>query len=138
MEPSISLSVGRMVESTLREKIVGRLTENQLSLTIRGVGSFGSKVVYAEVAEGAEELKAINKALLEAFTEAGFVCDTRFTPHATIMKGRGAGEGIPREAYDQFTDKTFGHQPVTEIKLLSMTKKKTPDGFFHCERSFQL
>ena len=50
----------------------------------------------------------------------------------------GAQGGIPREAYDQLTDKTFGGQTLANLKLLSMTKKPTEDGRYFCEADFNL
>ena len=50
----------------------------------------------------------------------------------------GVYSGIPREAYDQFMDKTFGGQTLTTLKLLSMTKKPTEDGRYFSEGEFNL
>ena len=50
----------------------------------------------------------------------------------------GAQGGIPRESYDQLTDKTFGGQTLANLKLLSMTKKPTEDGRYFCEADFNL
>ena len=50
----------------------------------------------------------------------------------------GVYSGIPREAYDQFMDKTFGGQTLTTLKLLSMTKKPTEEGRYFSEGEFIL
>ena len=50
------------------------------------MSSFGEKIVYAEVEEGADELRLMNEAFLAAFEAAGFDCDSRYTPHMTVMK----------------------------------------------------
>ena len=50
----------------------------------------------------------------------------------------GVYSGIPREAYDQFMDKTFGGQTLTTLKLLSMTKKPTEEGRYFSEGEFNL
>ena len=50
----------------------------------------------------------------------------------------GVYSGIPREAYDQFMDKTLGGQTLTTLKLLSMTKKPTEDGRYFSEAEFNL
>ena len=50
----------------------------------------------------------------------------------------GAQGGIPREAYDQLTDKTFGGQTLANLKLLSMTKKPTEEGRYFAEAEFNL
>ena len=56
----------------------------------------------------------------------------------SFQVGMGVYSGIPREAYDQFMDKTFGGQTLTTLKLLSMTKKPTEDGRYFSEAEFNL
>ena len=75
-----------LIEKALRENIVRELDEHQFEVGIKGVDSFGDKVVFAEVETGKPYLMKINEALLEAFEEAGFDCDSRYTPHVTLMK----------------------------------------------------
>ena len=75
-----------ILEKVLQKKILPQLPEKQFKISFDGVSSFGEKVVYAEVGEGAKELLAMNEALLEAFEKAGFDCDSRYTPHMTVMK----------------------------------------------------
>ena len=50
----------------------------------------------------------------------------------------GVYSGIPREAYDQLLDKSFGGQTVATLKLLSMTKKPTEEGRYFAEAEFNL
>ena len=52
--------------------------------------------------------------------------------------GMGVYSGIPREAYDQLLDKSFGGQTVATLKLLSMTKKPTEEGRYFAEAEFNL
>ena len=75
-----------IVDEVLQKKILPQLPEKQFKISFEGTSSFGEKVVYAEVGEGAKELLAMNEALLEAFERAGFDCDSRYTPHMTVMK----------------------------------------------------
>ena len=75
-----------LIEKALRENIVRELDEHQFEVGIKGIDSFGDKVVFAEVETGKPYLMKINEALLEAFEEAGFDCDSRYTPHVTLMK----------------------------------------------------
>ena len=37
---------------------------------------------------------------------------------------------MARESYDPYRERVFGEQKVAAIKLLSMTKKETPEGRF--------
>ena len=50
----------------------------------------------------------------------------------------GVYSGIPREAYEQFLDKSFGGQTLATLKLLSMTKKPTEEGRYFSEAEFNL
>ena len=100
------------------------------------MNSIGDKIVFAQLREGRDQLISLNAALRQAFEAAGFDCVERFTPHLTMMKVRrkigrktvyepedssgyllfqtggkfSAQEGIPREAFTQFTDHNFGSQ----------------------------
>ena len=75
-----------VISKTFRENLSSIVPENQFSVKIKGVDSFGDKVVFAEVDEGKPALMGINEALLHAFENAGFDCDSRYTPHVTLMK----------------------------------------------------
>ena len=75
-----------LISKTLRDKLGSIVPENQFNVKIKGVDSFGDKVVYADVDEGKPLLMRINEELLMAFEEAGFDCDSRYTPHVTLMK----------------------------------------------------
>ena len=75
-----------IIEKTVRERIVNDLTENQFNLEMKGVDSFHDRVVYAGVEEGKLQLTMLNEALLEEFEGGGFECDSKFTPHVTLMK----------------------------------------------------
>ena len=77
-----------LISKTLRDNLGSIVPENQFSVKIKGVDSFGDKVVYADVDEGKPLLMRINEELLRAFEEAGFDCDSRYTPHVTLMKVR--------------------------------------------------
>ena len=92
------------------------------------MNSFGDKIVFAQIKEGREQLKALNAALKQAFEAAGFDCEDRYTPHVTVIKvslkkkeepselpcfqtgGKKAKGGIPREAFNQFVNQNFGTQ----------------------------
>ena len=75
-----------IIGEILQNKILPQLREKQFKLSFEGMSSFGEKIVYAEVEEGGNELRLMNEAFLEAFEAAGFDCDSRYTPHMTVMK----------------------------------------------------
>ena len=75
-----------IVGEILQKKILPKLPNKQFKISFEGMSSFGEKIVYAEVGEGENELRLMNEALLEAFETAGFDCDSRYTPHMTVMK----------------------------------------------------
>ena len=77
---------GSEVEVEHIQKILPQLHDKQFKISFEGMSSFGEKIVYAEVEEGASELRLMNEAFLEAFEAAGFDCDSRYTPHMTVMK----------------------------------------------------
>ena len=63
---------------------------------VKGMNSFGDKIVFAQIKEGRDQLIALNAALRQAFEAAGFDCEDRYTPHVTLMKVRGIEQGIER------------------------------------------
>ena len=75
-----------IVGEILQKKIRPQLHDKQFKIGFKGMSSFGEKIVFAEVEEGAKELRLMNEAFLEAFEAAGFDCDSRYTPHMTVMK----------------------------------------------------
>lgn len=84
-EPQLEKAKAIMGE-ILQKKILPQLHDKQFKISFEGMSSFGEKIVYAEVGEGANELRLMNEAFLEAFEAAGFDCDSRYTPHMTVMK----------------------------------------------------
>ena len=61
-----------------------------------------------------------------------------FVLKISFQVGMGVYSGIPREAYEQFVDKSFGGQTLATLKLLSMTKKPTEEGRYFSEAEFNL
>ena len=47
------------------------------------------------------------------------------------------GGVIPRQAYQDVADTSFGTEEITGIQLLSMTKPYTMDGYYYCEGDFR-
>ena len=78
-----------IIGEVLQNKILPQLRDRQFKLSFEGMSSFGEKIVYAEVEEGANVLRLMNEAFLEAFEAAGFDCSfgfDRYIPHMTVMK----------------------------------------------------
>ena len=50
--------------------------------------------------------------------------------------GRRARVCIQSEVYSELRDLYFGEQLATGLKLLSVHKKETPEGFYYCEGEF--
>ena len=55
---------------------------------VRGMNSFGDKIVFAQIKDGRDQLIALNTELKQAFEAAGFDCEERYTPHVTVIKVR--------------------------------------------------
>ena len=75
-----------MISKTFRDNLAKIVPENQFTVEIKGVDSFGEKVVFAEIDQGKSFLMQLNEELLVAFEDADFDCDSRYTPHVTILK----------------------------------------------------
>ena len=126
-------------KKVIEEKVAMNLcNEDSFDVEFEGVGSFDEKVVFIVPVSGYEILEHLNQVLYAGFTESGFVCDTVFKPHVTIVKtkfkkGKEIGE-IPSGCFEQFKTKYFGIQTIRSIQLLSMKKPKTDEGYFFCEQ----
>ena len=75
-----------VISKTFRDNLAKIVPENQFTVEIKGVDSFGEKVVFAEIDQGKSFLMQLNEELLRAFEDADFDCDSRYTPHVTILK----------------------------------------------------
>ena len=75
-----------VISKTFRDNLAKIVPENQFTVEIKGVDSFGEKVVFAEIDQGKSFLMQLNEELLVAFEDADFDCDSRYTPHVTILK----------------------------------------------------
>ena len=86
----------KVIERTLRNHVV-QSVPSMFDVELKGIDSFGDKIIYAEVDKGAGHLRLINEKLVNAFEKAGFSCDARFTPHVTLMKVSGGRKSFLRE-----------------------------------------
>jgi len=124
------------IYGTLQE-VISSFPDNKFQLEIKGMGNFGTTVVFAQAGLGRRFLELLNRGLLKRFESMGFESDNRFdSPHSTVLKVTQGHKGIPPELYSKFSEHKFGTQEVSGIKLLSMTKKPTPEGRYHCEGDF--
>ena len=112
----------QLVERTLADSIVPSFFGQNLKLEIQGLGSFGEKIVFADINQGRDQLIAMNAVFGEAFESEGFECDARFTPHITILKATNDREGVSRSTYADLRDCRFGEQEVTSISLVLMDR----------------
>ena len=86
----------KVIERTLRNHVV-QSVPNEFNIELKGIDSFGDKIIYAEVEEGDSHLRLINEKFVDAFEKAGFSCDARFTPHVTLMKVGGGCKSFPQK-----------------------------------------
>ena len=130
-------------EKVIQEKVDMKLWNNDsFYVEFAGVGSFDNKVLFGAPVSGREILEHLNKSLYAGFNESGFVCESVFTPHITLVKtkfkdGKETG-GIPSGCFEQFKTKYFGVQTIRSVQLLSMKKPKTDEGYFFCEQEINL
>ena len=125
--------VREMIMRLLVAKVERQLLKDKFEVEVKGLDSFDKKGIYAEVEKGEDVLRMFNEVFMDKFEEEGFVCDSRFTPHVSIMKGG----SIPDQICEKFSDKSFGKQEVGSIQLLSMGEPPTSEGFYHCYGNFK-
>jgi len=118
-----------------------------VQLTMAGLNSFGTDVLFAEVAtESATEmdfLKQINIELSARFLEAGLLTEQqkaraapgKFKPHVTLFKSsKGMGKKkapkkIPKDAWQSLSGWVFGSHSCFGLELSSMIEKDAA-GFY--------
>ena len=125
--------VREMVMRILVAKVDRQLLKDKFEVEVKGLDSFDNSGIYAEVEAGDNVLRMFNEVFSDKFEEEGFVCDSRFTPHLSIMKGG----SVPDQICKRFADKSFGRQEVSSIHLLSMDEPPTSGGFYHCYGNFK-
>ncbi|KAI1897469.1 hypothetical protein AGOR_G00083600 [Albula goreensis] len=141
-EVSTAMSVVAQMKHILPSLLQGR----ELALPFSGIGNFRNEVVFAELTDGehVSMLTEIAEAVRKAFEEKGVSSgDSKaFKPHLTFMKLSRApklrSQGIKKidpELYKSFAEHNFGLETVSRLDLCSMLKKKSPDGYYHCETS---
>ena len=124
----------------IKEKIVSQFVKSDMfEVNFEGVGSFDQKVVFIKPVTGLEWMRYMNTELFNGFTDAGLVCDTVFTPHVTMFKGKKGNKigKIPAKCLEMYGEKYFGTQTIFGIQLLSMSKPLTEEGYYFCEEKFE-
>ncbi|KAJ8270748.1 hypothetical protein GJAV_G00118780 [Gymnothorax javanicus] len=141
-EVDVARGVMAQMEQTVRDLLQGK----DLVLPFLGIGNFRNEVAFVQLAEGVHVtvLTEIAEVVRKMFEEKGVSSrDGRaFKPHLTFVKLSKApklrSQGLKKidpEAYESFLEHSFGEETVSRLDLCSMLKKKTPDGYFHCETS---
>jgi len=139
-------------KSMLQEKFKPNLSEADRTLTFEGLGRFGNRVLFVKPHTGIESLQKMHEDLQNLLIESELKTEVGrdFHPHVTMFKtsrpksGRKRNNetkeklGLDDELLEEFKDLHFGEEIVEEIQLLSMTKPKAEDGYYHCEASFSL
>lgn len=130
------------LESPLNALLSGR----RLVLPFCGIGHFRQEVYFVRIAEGEHlnTLALIAESVRKAFEERGITSadDTVFKPHLTLLKLSRAPtvrrQGVKKldpALFSEFESRVFGDECVCRVDLCSMLKKKSADGYYHCEKS---
>ncbi|KAJ8355955.1 hypothetical protein SKAU_G00187490 [Synaphobranchus kaupii] len=141
-EVNTAMSALAQTKEAVRDLLRGR----ELVLPFSGIGHFRKEVAFVQLAEGehVSALTDVAEAVRKVFEERGVSSGDGkdFKPHLTFMKLSRApklrSQGIKKidpEAYESFVEHSFGEETVSRLDLCSMLKKKTPDGYYHCETS---
>ncbi|XP_026089670.1 A-kinase anchor protein 7 isoform X5 [Carassius auratus] len=130
------------LESPLNALLGGR----RLVLPFAGVAHFKQEVAFVPIAAG-EHLSTLTlmaESIRKAFEERGIASgDNRaFKPHLTFLKLSRAPklcrQGIRKldlALFSELEGRVFGEECVCRVDLCSMLKKKSADGYYHCEKS---
>ncbi|XP_048860551.1 A-kinase anchor protein 7-like isoform X2 [Brienomyrus brachyistius] len=144
-EVSAAVSAIGQMKQVLQDLLQGR----GLVLPFVGIEHFRNEVAFARLASGDHmgALERIAEAVRKAFEERGIPSgeSKAFRPHLTFMKLSKAPklrrQGIRKldpSLYVEFAEQKFGDETVSRLDLCAMLKKKTPDGYYHCETSVPL
>ncbi|XP_052390640.1 A-kinase anchor protein 7 isoform X5 [Carassius gibelio] len=130
------------LESPLNALLGGR----RLVLPFAGVAHFKQEVAFVPIAAG-EHLSTLTlmaESIRKAFEERGIASgdDRAFKPHLTFLKLSRAPklrrQGIRKldlALFSELEGRVFGEECVCRVDLCSMLKKKSADGYYHCEKS---
>jgi len=146
----VTLNVFKVEKDRLEEakKILKETFEANLDkfkipepITFKGLGMFGTSVLFVKPNIGVEFLHKANEVFKTALSKNNFEVTSHdsYNPHITIFQVSGGGlNSIPKETFKDIKDMEFGCQEVAEIQFLSMNKDKDSSGYYHCEDSYKL
>ncbi|XP_015214611.1 A-kinase anchor protein 7 isoform X2 [Lepisosteus oculatus] len=146
-EEEVNAAVCALTE--LKDVLRDLLQGKELVLPFAGIGHFRSEVAFVQLAEGdhVTTLRDLAEAVRKAFEGKGILAgDSRaFKPHLTFMKlsrsPKLRHQGVKKldaKLYEHFERHRFGEESLSRLDLCSMLKKKTTDGYYHCEASVTL
>jgi 2'-5' RNA ligase len=120
--------------------VTSHFKESPLTVHLRGLSSFGQRVLYVNVHAAA--LQAMGNDMRCLFMERN-VMDrerTAFVPHVTLLKTsmvKGRGGRISKECWEGLKDVDLGTCVVRSVDLVDM-QTKGPDGFFRTVSSISI
>ncbi|XP_073711915.1 A-kinase anchor protein 7-like isoform X2 [Misgurnus anguillicaudatus] len=132
--------------SELEKPLNALLGGRSFILPFCGVGHFKQEVAFIQIAEGdhLSTLTQMAECVRKTFEEKGIASadDKAFKPHLTFLKLSRAPklrkQGVKKldpALFSEFESRVFGDECVCRVDLCSMLKKKTADGYYHCEKS---
>ena len=132
----------QLFQSVIETKIIGAFEEgDSFKVVFDSIGTFSNKVIFAKPHNNIERMEFMHREFHEAFTQAGYYCDSKFTLHLTLLKkgfGKGLVNKVPPEAYERLKDMYFGVQEFSGIQFLSMSQHKpeAKDGYYNREAEY--
>ncbi|CAH8454509.1 unnamed protein product [Schistosoma turkestanicum] len=132
-----SLQISECMETLRQAETQLRKSAPANQLSIKGVGNFHGRVLYA-VVESNENLNLFVDKLNEILQMAGFSTDDRkkFKPHISLMKitrsvsKKVGAKKFDPDLYSEFLDNEFGVFAVDSIHLCAIGRPHNDDGFY--------
>ncbi len=124
------------------KKVAADMGDKPIEVSIRGLRSFGTRVVYAGLDNaGRSRVMDLWKLLQAELTSRkianGGLSDRCYEPHMTLLKTSLAQSPEARErpldtaAFESLSELEFGVETVSKIQLLSMKTPYAEDGYYH-------
>ena len=134
--------VKEIITKTLIKNKLNSNKEKSLEIELKGIDTFEERIIYTKIESGSNQLKNLNKCLLEAFKSKGYKPDHLFTPHLTIAKIKLGDEDrhnlLPMNLLKTHEDWKFGHETVETLQLLVMKKPTAIDVYFRSLADFNI
>jgi len=133
------------LKNLIREEIENHrdILQNIPEIEVKGLGMFGTSVLWAEPTKGVEYLQQVNQIFKNMLLKNGFKTKTSsYNPHVTLFLAKsGASLNVDQKDLEKFQDTVFGTHIVEEIQLCAMESHQKPltyDGFWQCEDKFPI